>query len=102
MLAQHETLPANATTVRESRDGGDGTDDAVHLLVAHALVIVDLLGGESRVSFRVEGGHSADGADQHAHGVGIVAEGVRQLLQILVDVGVAHHAAVEVLQLTLR
>jgi hypothetical protein len=66
---------------RERRDGGDLGQEP-HPLDIAVLGIVNVLG------VRVEGTESAHHAEQHAHGMGIVAEPFQELDDVGVDVGV--------------
>jgi hypothetical protein len=67
--------------VREGGEGGhlrDQADDR-HVLLGLAL---EVLGG------RVERGQRAHGGEQHRHRVGVVAEALHRLLDVLVHIGV--------------
>ena len=58
--------------------------------------VVDVLG------VRIEGGQRADRGEQHPHRVGVVAEALDELLDVLVDVGVVGDLEDPLVQLILR
>ena len=87
---------ADAVAVGVGRDGRHGAQRAVDLLVAESDVLIAVLASERRVGLGVEGAHGGDRGHDHAHGVRVVAERAHHLLQLLMDVRVAHHAGVEV------
>jgi hypothetical protein len=49
----------------------------------------------------VEGGEGGDGAAEHAHGVGVVAEGVHHGEEVLMHEGVLHDLLAEGVELLL-
>ena len=69
---------ALGVAVGEGGQGGDLGDQAEDLVVPLRRVM-DVLG------LGIEGGEGGHGGAQHAHGVGVVAEGRHQLLDVLVD-----------------
>lgn len=73
--------PSDAVAVGERRNGGQGSDEAVDLLVAETDVLVDLLAGldQRRVRLRVERAQRCHRRDDHAHRVRVVAERRHQL-----------------------
>ena len=72
-----DVRPADAVAIRVGGNGRSLGDQAVDLLLPR-LRIEDLL------AVRVERRHGADGADEHAHGVGVVGKALHELLDVLV------------------
>ena len=82
-------------SVGEGGDGGHLRNQTYHLAPAIRR-IVDVPGSG------IEGGHRRHRADRDAHRVRVVAEGVDQLGQVLVDVGVNLYFALKAVQLVGR
>ena len=94
-------VPADAVAVGAGGHGWKLAEQSEDLLVPYALRAVEVVALNGRVGLWVEGGHGRDGAHDHAHGVGVVAEGLEVLGQVLVDKGVPQHARLPVAQLGL-
>jgi hypothetical protein len=77
---------------RQSRHLGDQANDL------HETI----LGVVHVARFRIEGGQSPHGADQHPHGMGVVMEPIDELLDVLVHHGVVDDPQPPVLQLRRR
>ncbi len=82
-------------TIREGGQGGHFADQTDNLFAAAA-------GVGDVANVRIEGRQRGHSADEHTHGVGVVMEAVHELADILVKHGVAHHAAVPLLELFRR
>ena len=61
-----------------------------------------ILAGERGVRLGMERRHRRHRRDHHAHGVGVIAEALHHLGEVLVDKRVAHDALGEVVELVLR
>ena len=64
--------------------------------IARMSLVVDVVG------VRVEGREGADGGDEHAHRVGVVAEALHEVLDVLVHEGVDRDLADPLLELASR
>ena len=96
LIPGHIKVSSNAMSVRIRSDSHCLPDDPLDLFVDQHRVIKDARALKGRIGLWMEGGHCSKGADEHAHGMSIIVEGLHQFAQIDVQCRVCHHLGLPV------
>lgn len=83
-------LTANSMTVGVRSNRWHHSQQPIDLFISHINIFIDCLAREGWVRFRFQGGISCNGGDKHAHGMGIISEGLHHVENITVEEGVSH------------